>query len=184
MLSKFRFQYTLLVPRWWLYISRIRRLCLWDIRIVNFSRYLQGGDVWVHGGSRRAGANLMIMQVGLNFWTLIRLHSSCCLPWYVKLLVAFLWKLWDSCTYDNVIVFGDPNFGCVEHGATLLLLPFHPKRYLSTKFDREPCVVKYFFRVFRPYTEIDFFHWLTIMVPLTIEWIRDPLDDECLLMGY
>ena len=55
-------------------------------------------------------------------------------------------------TYGNVIVFGEPHFGRVEHGVMLLLLlPLYPKRYPSTKLDdRELCVMQCFFTVFKP----------------------------------
>jgi len=151
-LSEFKFQYTLLVPCWWLYISRIWQLCLlWDIHIGNFLRYLQGGDVWVHGGSRggsrRAGAIRWSCRWVLNFelWSeciqVVGFHDI------VKLLIAFLWRLWYSCAYGNDNVFGGPHFGCVEHGVTLLLLPLDSKRYPSTKLnDGEPCMVQYFWQ--------------------------------------
>ena len=47
--SEFKFLYTPPVPHWWLYISRIQQSCLWDIHLVNFLGYLQGGVVWFHG---------------------------------------------------------------------------------------------------------------------------------------
>ena len=52
-----------------------------------------------------------------------------------------------SGSYGHGSVLGDPHFGSVKQGITILLFPLNPKRYPATKLDeRELCNIFPMFR--------------------------------------
>ena len=70
----------------------------------------------------------------------------------------------------TLLSWATPISGVLSTEQRFFYFPWTPSAILPTSYGREPCVVKYFFTVFRPYIKIELFiGLLTTIIALTIE---------------